>query len=405
MTDRTPRPESTRRRWTAQEDAIVRELYGRARLGTIADHLDRTEGAVWVRATQIFKVRKRQEVRPWKDDELAELCRRYHAEGPAGLARDLDRPMSVIYRQARAMGVFGKKGVGARSAVGDYFDVIDTKGKAYVLGLMASDGCVSDSGSIHFGLQAKDADLVRFVRDQLIPHATLRVASRDEFVDFSATSRAMAAGLARWGVVPRKSCTLPWPADLGPMLRPFLLGYFDGDGSACIARGSNPANEYPNWSVCSGSEQFLIDMKEYICRSTGVVMEKIHHRPKSSLYQVMTTGRGAYVIDKWLHQEDLGLTRKRHPAHTTARYEAPPPPTPAEKLAAAIKAGGSQGITRKNVMVKVFCGSKTKEELDALAAEILAQPGFRTARRKTIGKASALFYVFGDEDREATQEV
>ena len=125
----------------------------------------------------------------------------------------------------------------------------------------------------------------------------------------------MAADLARYGVVPRKSRTLQWPANLGPLLRSFLLGYFDGDGSACLARA-----KYPNWSVCSGSESFLISMKAYVLESTGVIMQKIQHRLNSDLYQVATTGRRALIVDEWLRQDGLGLERKRFPEQMKVYY-------------------------------------------------------------------------------------
>lgn len=280
------------------------------------------------------------------------------------------------------------------SASHTYFDVIDTAEKAYILGLIAADGNVSDRGTVTFGLQAKDADLVGFVRDRLASVARLHTARRDGFVSFALVDRTMAAGLAQWGVVPRKSRTLPWPSSLGPMLRSFLLGYFDGDGSACIARGRNPANEYPNWSVCSGSEQFLVYMKVFILDSTGVALEKIHHRPNSDLYQVTTTGRGAWAVDLWLHQEDgLGLTRKRFPPHTTDRYLAPAPPTPAEVLTAAVRKAGPAGLSRREVSQVVFTCNKTRGELDAIMTEVLTQPGFRVERRRTVGTHSAKFLI------------
>jgi hypothetical protein len=287
------------------------------------------------------------------------------------------------------------------SARHTYFDVIDTAEKAYILGLIAADGNVSDRGLVTFGLQAKDADLVRFVRDRLAPDATLHTAKGDGFVSFALTDRTMAAGLAQWGVIPRKSRTLPWPSGLGPMLRPFLLGYFDGDGSACIARGSNPANEYPNWSVCSGSERFLVYMKVFILDSTGVALEKIHHRPNSDLYQVMTTGRGAWIIDGWLHQEDgLGLARKRFPANTTDRYLAPRPPTPAEVLAARVREAGPAGLSRRQISAEIFTFNKTKGELDAIMSEVLALPGFKVERRRTVGTHSAKFLICAESPAE-----
>jgi hypothetical protein len=386
MTDRIHR-----RRWTTEEDNLIRQQYEQMSAAEIGALVDRTEDAVWLRV-RVLNLGKREVIAPWTEAERAELRTCYATEPPGELARRLGRTVSAVCQQARAMNLPLRRGRAVQSVVGDYFNVIDTTEKAYILGFLAADGNVMDNGQITFGLQAKDADLVRFVRDRLAPEAGLSIARRDGFVSFSVRSPLLAAGLAQWGIVPRKSRVLQWPASLGSMLRPFLHGYFDGDGSAYVCRGSNPANEYPGWSVCSGSEQFLIDMKAYIQQQTGVVMEKIQHRPKSSLYQVSTTGRGAYVLDRWLHQEDgLGLARKRPPERVMLRYDAPPRPTSAEILASAVRATGSVGLTRKQISVEVFSCNKTSAQLDAIMAEVLSRPGFRVERRRTVGKASAQF--------------
>lgn len=287
----------------------------------------------------------------------------------------------------------------SRTADHGYFDTIDSAEKAYILGLLASDGNVSDSGRVTFGLQAKDVDLVGFVRDRLAPLAKLCVAKRDGFVSFSYKSWGCIEGLAQFGVVPRKSRTLTWPVLPDVMLRPFLLGYFDGDGSACVITRKGGERTYPNWSVCSGSERFLVYMKVFILDSTGVVLDRIQHRAHSSLYQVMVTGRGAWILDGWLHQEDgLGLARKRFPAHSTARYLEPAPPTDAEVLAAKVREAGHAGLTRREVSYDVFRCNRTKIELDAMMAEVLAMPGYHTERRRTVGTHSAKFLYYEEPE-------
>lgn len=305
----------TRRRWTAAEDATVRALYGSATAAEIAARLDRTEDAVWLRAARTLGLDKRDEVTPWTDAELAELRRCYSAEEPQQIAARLGRTVSAVYQQARCMELISGKYRIVDATIHDYFSAVTTAEQAYVLGLLAADGNVSSAHPrVIFGLQAKDVPLVEWVRDRLNPEANLSIASRDGFAVLQVTSRQMVSDLAHYGIVPCKSRVLAWPSDLDTLLRPFLLGYFDGDGSAYMHRGR------PGWTVCSGSEQFLIDMKDYVRQSTGVVMEKIHHRPASSLYQVATTGRNAYLVNEWLHQDGLGLARKNFAEEVVARY-------------------------------------------------------------------------------------
>jgi hypothetical protein len=318
MTDRTaPRPKITRRRWTPEEDVVIRETYASAPAYAIAEQLGRTEDAVWQRAVRVLGLEKRQVPPPWSDAEINELKRRYPAEAPAVIARQLGRSLSAVYQQAIYLGLHSRKALIGLAVNHGYFNEITTTEQAYILGLLAADGNVSDSGRISFGLQLKDIDLVRSVRDILSPRSKLCEANRRRrrFMSFSVTSPALAADLARWGVVPRKSYSIVWPTGLGELQRPFLLGYFDGDGCTYVIK-----DRYPGWNACSGSETFLIDMKEYILKSTGVTLQKIQRRRNTSLYQVSKTGAGAYTLNQWLHQDGLGLARKMTSERIAARY-------------------------------------------------------------------------------------
>jgi hypothetical protein len=318
MSNRTPpRPKITRRRWTPEEDAIIRETYASTPAYDIAKRLDRTEDAVWQRAVRVLGLEKRQIPAPWSDAEVEELERRYSTEAPTAIARQLGRTPSSVYQQARYLGLSSRKTLIGRAVNFRYFGEIATAEQAYILGLLAADGNVSDSNRITFGLQVGDAELVQFVRDTLSPRSKLYTVRkrRRNFTSFAVTSAALATDLAQWGIVPRKSYSIMWPIGLGDLQRPFLLGYFDGDGCTYIVK-----DRYPGWNVCSGSEAFLIDMKEYILRSTGVTLQKIQRRRGTSLYQVSKTGAGAYTLNQWLHQDGLGLARKMTSERIAARY-------------------------------------------------------------------------------------
>lgn len=308
---------TTRRRWTAEDDALIRELYPTHPAYEVAARLGRSTDAVWKRVP-VLGLEKRHVPDPWTEDELADLRRSYATQSAPVIAARLGRTASAVRQQAAVLGLNGWKVRIGLAVAHHYFDVIDSAEKAYILGLLAADGNVSDVDRIQLGLQAKDEHLVRTVRGVLSPRSKLAV-SANGFVAFNFTSHPMAAALARWSIVPRKSRIIAWPARLGGLQRPFLLGYFDGDGSSFTTRNGR-GSEYPGWTVCSGSQQFLVDMKAYIHQATGIVLEKIHHRPRSNMYQVATTGRGAYVVDVWLHQYGFGLERKRPPARVIARY-------------------------------------------------------------------------------------
>jgi hypothetical protein len=91
---------------------------------------------------------------------------------------------------------------------------------------------------------------------------------------------------------------------------------------------------------------------------------------------------------------DLGLARKRIPERIMARYDELPPPRPAEVLAAKVRAAGLSGLTRKEISVEVFRCNKAKIEVDAIVAEVLTLPGYKTERRRTVGRRTATFLYY-----------
>lgn len=306
----------TRRRWTSAEDQYVRDHYDREPAEKIAAELGRSADSIWIRA-KLLGIGKREEFHAvWTSADLEDVRRNYGTESPASIAKRLGRTTSAVSQQAKVLGVVSRKALVTAATVHDYFSKVASAEQAYILGLLAADGNIATGyPRIQLGLQAKDAHLVEWVRDRLNPKMALSVRPADGHAVLLITSAQMVADLAEHGIVPRKSMTLAWPSHLGALQRPFLCGYFDGDGSACLAR-----EKYPIWSVCSGSDRFLADMKACVLESTGVVMQKIQHRPLADLYQVAVSGRGALVVDQWVHGDGFGLARKRFSEHIAARY-------------------------------------------------------------------------------------
>lgn len=147
----------------------------------------------------------------------------------------------TIYDILRKYGVRTKAGPAAYVKLNHrYFNQIDSPAKAYVLGLVLTDGWVTkksdNSYQIYFGLQDRDRYIVEYVKDQWgTDNKVLRIPKEDKRDQYriGVHSRVMAQALAGYGVVPRKTgiCHLPFlkeKALYGPLIR----GIFDGDGCA-----------------------------------------------------------------------------------------------------------------------------------------------------------------------------
>lgn len=191
----------------------------------------------------------------------------------------------------------------------DYFREMRSAKQAYVLGLLAADGNVFGS-RVSIELVAKDRQLVELVRDELAPGVGLRTRRRDlrEMAIFSASSRQLVDDLASLAVTERKSLTLGWPEALPMSLaRPFLLGYFDGDGFTTWSR--NGRWTYPRWGVI-GTEKFLASAGAILASEVGIRPRRLQQR--EGCWRLSVNGRDAYAVDEWLHDGfDFGLGRKR----------------------------------------------------------------------------------------------
>jgi hypothetical protein len=116
----------------------------------------------------------------------------------------------------------------------DYFSQIDSAIKAYLLGFITADGNVLPKHHrVTIELAAKDQDLLRLIRDELVPGGAITIRRRRgfEYHTLAFVSRPMVADLAAFGITAAKSCILRWPDNLPEAYaRPFILGLFDGDG-------------------------------------------------------------------------------------------------------------------------------------------------------------------------------
>ena len=190
----------------------------------------------------------------------------------------------------------------------EFFRSIDQPIKAYLLGLLAADGNVlASTPRVTLELQESDIELVELLRDLVAPGA--RIGRRRRTATIAFTSETLVADLAQWGIAPRKTYDLEWPTNLPrDMWRPFLLGYFDGDGFTTTSR-SWGTYAYWRWGLV-GLPAFVAAARDFIESELGLRRRALQEKGMIVSYHV--TGRDAVLVDEWLHAGfDLGLERKR----------------------------------------------------------------------------------------------
>lgn len=165
---------------------------------------------------------------------------------------------------------------------------------AYVLGLIATDGCISRSGAV--SLCINDKDLLETVKKAMGSEHDIKYYGRQEgLYSFNFSRQSLTEDLNRLGIFPDKSLTIRFPDVPDAFLIDFIRGVFDGDGSVFFEKRS-PG--FPlRASFVSGSRGF-IETLETRLRALGM--------PKRSIYQHKTKNAASYMI-RYAHADSIRL--------------------------------------------------------------------------------------------------
>ena len=199
-----------------------------------------------------------------------------------------------------------------------YFDEVNTKNKAYILGLLYADGCnYPRNNGIRLELQERDKEILEKINKEINNEKPLKFYNRSKITNgaqdtytIELFSKYFSDTLAKKGVVPRKSFILTFPEWLDESLySSFLLGYSDGDG--CISKDITRAN----WSIVSTNE-FCQSVANILVKELGI--DKYNIYAPSSMDKNKNT-RVLYITGKnrvktvlvWFYNDaELYLQRK-----------------------------------------------------------------------------------------------
>lgn len=133
-----------------------------------------------------------------------------------------------------------------------FFDVIDTEEKAYWLGFITADGCVSRGHYLTINLAVADTGHLEKLGAALSSDYPIRPSGSGKpsagIVRWYASSVQLVQALGALGITPRKSATAaPWdgPADL---MAHYWRGMVDGDGGMGRSPGRHPTSP-DNWRI------------------------------------------------------------------------------------------------------------------------------------------------------------
>lgn len=214
----------------------------------------------------------------------------------------------------------------------NYFDIIDTPNKAYILGLMCADGCnYPPKSTIFISLQESDKELLEKIRNELKSEKPLRIVdcskrndngySYNNMCTLEMYSAHMCKSLEKIGVVKNKSLKLEFPNIPRDLYAHFVRGYFDGDGSI-YQYVKNENNKHIVLTFTS-TENFCKKLKEILETELGIycgIYESSCHNGITKVVSLAGKNSTKKLLD-WMYKDaTLYLKRKydRYIEYTTA---------------------------------------------------------------------------------------
>ena len=173
-----------------------------------------------------------------------------------------------------------------------YFDNIDTYNKAYILGFLYGDGCITNDGRVSILLNIKDIEILELIKREICPNTPLVISNyqnikRDKQIKLRFKSLRIYNKLKELGFHLNKT---KQDSDIFKYIPEkfkldFIRGYLDADGNVrCQLRG-----KYWTFGVnfCNGNIEILKDIKDYFSYFLNITNTEIKTYKNKSEYYVL----------------------------------------------------------------------------------------------------------------------
>jgi hypothetical protein len=193
-----------------------------------------------------------------------------------------------------------------------YFEKIDTEGKAYFLGLLATDGNINPRlTAARIALKEEDCLILERFRNELGSNApklqtkisTIRGKKSLPQKSLVLSRVALVKDLMKLGILPNKSKTLEITTTLQENLVPhFLRGAWDGDGSVTDRR----------FKITTASIKFAVQLQTWIklISSVELPIKSEFTKNGSNLFHLPGYKKDAKAIQAIYQNSDFAIERK-----------------------------------------------------------------------------------------------
>lgn len=261
--------------FTEEDVKFLKANYQNMTIEEIAEALGKTYSCVFSKARKIGLSKTGCKNNKWSEEEILFIKEHYQDMTTNEIAEYLNRTPKAVHVKKSRLGI---KNDPIYSYDRNKFEKILTEEDAYWLGFLYADGYVCHTNSSWwYGVELQDRDIGHLKKLNKYMNGNMHI---DTFYKKSPTSenickmcrlayysKQLFNNLVNCGCVQRKSKIITMPFDIVPdgLMRHFIRGYFDGDGSCGIYQHSDRKYlKYPRAKITCGSCDFVNQLKEYL---------------------------------------------------------------------------------------------------------------------------------------------
>ena len=163
----------------------------------------------------------------------------------------------------------------------NYFNVIDTEEKAYILGFLYADGYLASDGRIGIRLNRKDKEIIYLIQkiicpDRKVEYTNNQNIKRSPQISLRFKSKKIYSRLEELGFCVEKTKTSSNIFHNIPNQHKtdFIRGFTDGDGSVRYDKAKDSDYYKISLSYCSGTDKILRDIDSYLTKGKGTFYNK-----------------------------------------------------------------------------------------------------------------------------------
>ncbi len=161
----------------------------------------------------------------------------------------------------------------------NYFEHINSSNKAYWLGYIAADGNILLPHDYRLSIDSIDKELLTQLCKCLHSNSPIQ-NKHSHFYRLNIYNKQIALNLVAHNITPKKSLTLKFPILDKQLIRHFIRGYFDGDGTIYYDK----KYQHPKFSIVSGAKDFLLSIENHLQKTLNISQKKLFKNTKHTCY-------------------------------------------------------------------------------------------------------------------------